>query len=196
MFTGSTRSAGGRVEPELREQVGDGLREIADIAGRSGRRRRRGNPLRAMPSRRGGQALRGNGRPVPVLYQMRRGAVVAPFMRQRDAQAARIAPDELGIRLRRHPVGHELARRAAAATVDEGRRVAHGAGVAALDRDQPGQVRRMGRDGKDAARRLQPDIAAGPGRDADGAAAIGGVPDGRTPAATIAPVPAEEPFVV
>src|SRR3954471_20400208 len=106
---------------------------------------------------------------------MRCRAVVAPLMRQRDSELARIALDQLDVGLRRGPIRHELARRAAAAMIDERRSVAHAARLTALDRDEAAEIRQMRRDREHAARDLQPDVAVDAGGDADRAAAVGGM---------------------
>ncbi len=157
------------------KQVGDGLREVADVAG--GLRGEGGAVVhwRHLPFDMMAQAFQQPAHPFQLGRVVRGGAVLAPFVRQRDAQPARVALDQLQIGLGRRPVGHELARRAAAALVDEGRGVAHRAADAALRGHQPGQVGQLGRDGEHAARRLQADQAVGPGGDADRAAPVGGV---------------------
>ena len=108
---------------------------------------------------------------------MRRGAGIAPFVRQRDAQAPGVAPDQLAIGLGRRPERHEFAGRSTPAGIDEGRGVAHAAADAALDRNQPGQVRHGRRQRIDAARHFQADQAVDAGRNPDRTAAIGCVRD-------------------
>ena len=109
---------------------------------------------------------------------------------------ARVALDQSRIGLRRRPERHELARRAAAAGIDEGRGVAHRARLAALDRDQPGQVGQPRRDREHAARDLQADIAVDAGGIRIEPPPSVACEIGTTPAATIAAVPADEPQVV
>ena len=113
----------------------------------------------------------------PDLFQfgrdMRRRAVIAPLVRERDFQPPRIARDHSGVGLRRTPERHEFARRRPAAGIDEGRGVAHRARLAALNRHQPAEVGEMRRQREHAARYLQSDIAVDAGRDSDRAAAIG-----------------------
>ena len=108
---------------------------------------------------------------------VRRRAIVAPFVRQSNFEARRITLDLLLIGLRRRPERHELAGCSAAARVDESSRIAHRPRLATLDRHEAAQVRQMRRDREHAARHLEADIAVDPGRDADRAAAVGRVCD-------------------
>ena len=108
----------------------------------------------------------------------------------------RIALDQLGIGLGRRPERHELARRAAAAGVDEGRGVAHRAGVAALDRDEAGQVRHAGASEKTPRETFSPILPLTPaGMRIEPPPSVA-CEIGSTPAATMAAVPADEPQVV
>ena len=185
------------LQPERSDQVGDGLREIADIAGRlggeSGAEIHVGQrPIHLVP-----QPLEEATDPLQFRGDRGRGAVVAPFVGQSDTQPARIALDEVAIGFSRCPERHELAGRAAAATVYEGGRVANGAGVAALDRHQARQIRQVRRDREHARATLLGRYCRSPpaGMRIDPPPSVA-CEIGSTPAATIAPVPAEEPHVV
>ena len=123
-----------------REQAGDGLRKVADVAGglggegRSKVDRWQGPfDMVAQPFQKAADALE-------LGHVVRHRAVVAPLVRQRDAQPPWVALDQLAIGLGRHPVRHELARCAAAAVVNKRGGVAHASALATLGRDEPAQV--------------------------------------------------------
>ncbi len=189
---------GGRlIQTELRQMTGDHLREITDVAGRLRSECVTEIHLRQCPFHVMAEPFEHFADTLQLRNEMRRRFVVAPLMRQRDAQSARVALDQLAIGLGRRPERHEFAGSAAAAIVDEGSGVAHAAADAALDRDQPGEIRQRGRQRIDAARDLQTDQAVHTCGNADRTTAIRGVGDRAcTPAATIAAEPAEEPQVV
>src|SRR4051812_42835223 len=95
---------------------------------------------------------------------LRRRGIVAPLLRERDPEPSRIALDHLLIRLRRGPERHQFAGRRTAAGVDEGGGIAYRARLAALDRYQARQIRKVRREREHAVRDLQSDIAVDAGR--------------------------------
>lgn len=114
------------LEPARGEQVADDLGEIADVAG----------SLR----REGGAIIDVRQDVIHVMaevfekpahsFEFRRNvgcrAIVAPLVRERDSEPARIVRDELCVKLWRGPERHEFAGRGTSAGVDESGGVAHG----------------------------------------------------------------------
>ena len=127
MLMGSIRSSGGRSSPPRRQHVADDDGKIADVAG--GLRRK---SFAKVQRRQGVVDLMAEAlEEARDLFQlggdMRRRLIVAPLVRERDSEPGRVARDHPGVRFRRTPERHELARRRTAAGIDEGRGIAHGA---------------------------------------------------------------------
>ena len=106
---------------------------------------------------------------------VRRRTVVAPVMRKGDAERFWIAGNHGAAGFGLGPERHELAGGRTTAGIHEGRGVADGAAVAALDGDDGHEVGAIGGGGEDAARRLEAYVAADAGGDADRAAAVAGM---------------------
>ena len=166
-------------QAERLEQVGDGLRKVADVAGGLRGKCGRQVHLRQCPVHMVAQALQQAAHPLQFSHKVRHRTVVAPFMRQRNAQPPRVALDQLAVGLCGRPIRHELARCSASAVVHKGGCVAHRAAVAALCGDQARQVRSGRRNREHAARGFVADVAIDPGGDADRAAAVCGVRQGK-----------------
>ena len=162
-------------QPQRLEQVGDGLRKVADVAG--GLRSKGGFHVHCGqgPFDVVAQALQKTPGFFKLSHKVGHGAVMPPFVRQRNAQPARVALDELAVGLGGGPIRHEFPRRAAPAVVHKGGGVAHGAALTALGGDKACNVGRVGRDREHAARGFQADVAVEACRDADRAATVGGV---------------------
>ena len=175
MLIGSTLSAGGRARAQGGQQVGDGLREIADVASGLCMQRQPGNPPRARPIPPDGPSFRGNAPRAPARPQNEAQLGSRPTRCDRAMRKAlRVPLNQLAVGLGCRPVRHELPRCAATAVIDKRRCIPHRAAVTALGGDQAGQVRGGRRNGEHPAR-ASSRCCRSPSRDANRAAAVGGV---------------------